>query len=534
MTKSKFDYIIVGGGSAGSVTASKLIKNGASVLVIEEGGKNTNPLLKMPAGWIPMLDGSPYLKFFKSIPQPQLNNRQHDIAQAKILGGGSSINGMVYMRGKPSDYSSWEKETGDKNWSWNSILKNYITLENNQNLKNDFHGNGGPLKVSDPGYVVKGSELYIESMKNLGLPYKNDFNTGEQYGTGLMQYTINNGKRCDAVSAFIKPIFNNKKLTIFLKTLVTNIILENKKAIGVEILKNGKPSKVYANEEIILTAGSFISPKLLMLSGIGDEEQLKTFNINIIEKIPGVGKNLQDHCEVPFVTTARPGYGYFKQNTGWRMIRNGLQYLLFNSGPVRSNGVDCCSFLNPEDLTNSIDPKIKLYCVQIMYTDRDTKHIKPDHGVTLTSCLMNPKSRGEVRIQSSNPLDLPLINPNFLSHKDDIKIFLDSLRLAREVIKTKPLSDIIIDEILPGSEVNSDDDLITYSKKMIKTNWHPVGTCKMGNDQDEMAVLNNKLQVRGIKNLRVFDVSMMPNIISANTNAPAMAIADKACDIMLS
>ena len=216
------------------------------------------------------------------------------------------------------------------------------------------------------------------------------------------------------------------------------------------------------------------------------------------------------------------------------MIRNGLQYLLFNSGPVRSSGVDCCSFLNPEDLTNNIDPKIKLYCVQIMYADRDTKNIKPDHGVTLTSCLMNPKSRGEVRIQSSNPLDLPLINPNFLSHKDDIKIFLDSLRLAREVIKTKPLSDIIIDEILPGSEVNSDDDLITYSKKMIKTNWHPVGTCKMGNDQDEMAVLNNKLQVRGIKNLRVFDVSMMPNIISANTNAPAMAIADKACDIMLS
>ena len=270
-----------------------------------------------------------------------------------------------------------------------------------------------------------------------------------------------------------------------------------------------------------------------MHSGIGEEKQLKKFNIDVIENLKGVGKNLQDHHEVPVISKTKPGYGYFNQDKGWRMIKNGLQYLLFNSGPVRSQGVDCCSFLNPEDLTNPNDPKIKLYCVPIMYMDRDIKGVKPDHGLTLTPCIMNPKARGEIKIQSSNPMDLPLINPNFLSNEEDIKTILQGVKLARRVIKTKPLSDIVVNEFLPGRLVVSDNDLINYCKKMIKTNWHPVGTCKMGKDNDEMAVLNTKLEVRGIKNLRVFDVSMMPTIVAANTNAPAMAIADKATDMLL-
>ena len=527
-----FDFIIVGGGTSGTVTAEKLVRNGFSVLIIEEGKKNNNPLLSMPAGWIPMLNGSPYLKFFKSIPQEQLGNRQHDIAQAKVLGGGSSVNGMVYMRGKPSDYDKWVKETGDIRWGWDSIIQNYKNLENNQRLAGKNHSSNGPIKVSDPGYVAKGSDLYIKSMQELGLPYNRDFNDGSQYGVGLMQYTIGDGKRCDTVSSLIKPILNNKKLQINLETIVTKIIIENKKAIGIETLNNGKLKKIFG-KEIILTAGALITPKILMHSGIGEEKQLKKFNIDIIENLPGVGKNLQDHHEVPFIARAKPGYGYFKQNKGFRMIRNGIQYLLFKSGPVTSVGVDCCSFLNPENLKDKNNPKIKLYCVQSMYADRDTKIIKPDHGVTLTSCIMNPKSRGEVSINSSNPIDLPNINPNFLSSEDDINTFLSSLKLSRKVINTKPLSDIILEEVLPGQNVTNDKEIINYCKKMVKTNWHPVGTCKMGGDNDPMSVLNSKLQVKGIANLRVFDVSMMPNIIAANTNAPAMAIADKATDIML-
>ena len=527
-----YDYIIVGGGTSGIVTASKLIKKGASVLILEEGIKSNSLLLSMPAGWIKGLENSPYLRFYKSIPQKQLNGRQHDIAQAKTFGGGSKVNGMVYMRGKPSDYNKWQQETGDSRWNWDTMLKHFIKLENNERIRNNFHGNDGALQVSDPGYVVEGSNLYIKTMQELGLPHNSDFNDGDQYGVGLMQYTIGNGKRCDVVSAFLEPIKNDNNLHIKLNTIVTKVILNKKKAIGVECISQGKENKYFASE-IILTSGALVTPKILMHSGIGEEEQLQKFNIQVIENLKGVGKNLQDHHEVPVISKTKPGYGYFNQDRGWRMIKNGIQYLLFNSGPVRSQGVDCCSFFNPENLTDPNDPKIKLYCVPIMYTDRDTKGITPDHGLTLTSCLMNPKSRGEVTIQSSNPLDLPLINPNFLSHKEDIETILEAVKLARKVIKTKPLSDIVVKEFLPSDSIITDADLINYCKKMIKTNWHPVGTCKMGNDSDEMAVLNTKLEVKGIKNLRVFDVSMMPTIVAANTNAPAMAIADKATDILI-
>jgi choline dehydrogenase len=215
------------------------------------------------------------------------------------------------------------------------------------------------------------------------------------------------------------------------------------------------------------------------------------------------------------------------------MILNGLQYLFFKSGPVTSNGAETCAFFNPRNLKDKDNPPIKLYCVQIMYTDRDTKDIKETHGLTLTSCIMNPETRGDVKLKSSNPLDLPLINPNFFSNPNDLNLMLDSVKFARTVIETKPLKDIVISEILPGININNDEDLKNYCKRTVKTNWHPVGTCKMGSDKDSEAVLNDKLQVRGIDSLRVFDVSMMPNLVSGNTNAPAMAIADRATDMML-
>ncbi len=529
---SSYDFIIVGGGSSGSVTTSKLVKKGYKVLLIEEGSRSNSFLFPMPGYWIKRLEGSRHLKFYKSVPQKQLNNRQHDIAQAKILGGGSSVNGMVYMRGKPSDYNRWEDSTGDKNWNWNSIKKNFINLENNQRLNNEHHGIGGPIDVSYSSYVAKGSELYIKTMQELGVPYNNDFNDGEQHGVGVMQYTIGNSQRCDVVKALLKPLEKRKNLKIKLNSLVTKIIIENNKAIGVEVLHNGKIQKFFG-DEIIITAGALITPKILMHSGIGDNQLLNKFDIKTKVDLKGVGKNLQDHHEVPIVTKTKPGYGYYGQDKGIKMLLNGLQYVLFKSGPVNSIGVDSCSFINPENLQDTVDPKIKLYCVPLMYTDRDTKGVKPDHGLTLTPCIMNPKSRGQVTIESSNPKDRPLVNPNFLSNEDDLKLILNAVKLARRVLKTKPLSDIIINEYLPGKEIDNDDELIKYCKKMIKTNWHPVGTCRMGRDDDSMAVLNSRLQVKGVRNLRVFDVSMMPNIVAANTNAPAMAIADKATDIML-
>jgi len=529
-----FDYIIIGGGSSGCVTANKLVSQNAKVLLIEEGGSYWNPFLKMPAGFIPMLDGSPYHRFHKTIPQQQLNGRQHEIAQGKILGGGSSINGMVYMRGRPSDYDKWEKEVEDSYWGWESLLDSFVTLEGNQRFNNKYHGITGPLKVSDPKYVVKGTDLYIKTMQGLGLPFNQDFNDGNQYGVGLMQLTTHYGKRCSAVDAFIDPIKNNNNLDIKLRSIATKIIIEKGKAKGVEVFEKGKINKYFANNEIIITAGTYISPKILMHSGIGDEEELKNNSIKTIVDLKGVGKNLQDHHEVPYVVSTKKGYGYFKQDKGLRKIINGLQYILFNSGPVTSNAAETCAFLNPTNLKDNIDPPIKLYCVQIMYTDRDTKDIKQNHGLTLTSCIMNPKARGDVKLSSPNPLDLPLINPNFFSNQDDLTLMVDSVKFARNVVKSKPLSDIVIDETLPGKKIKTNEDLINYCKRTVKTNWHPVGTCKMGKEDDPYAVLNNKLQVYGVENLRVFDVSMMPKLVSGNTNAPAMAIANHAVNIMLS
>jgi len=528
-----YDYIIIGGGSSGCVTANKLVSQNAKVLLIEEGGSYWNPFLRMPAGFIPMLNGSPYHRFHKTIPQQQLNGRQHEIAQGKILGGGSSINAMVYMRGRPSDYDKWEKEIEDSSWGWESLLDSFVTLECNQRFNNKYHGIEGPLKVSDPKYVVKGTDLYIKTMQGLGLPFNPDFNNGNQYGVGLMQLTTHFGKRCSAVDAFIDPIKNNKNLDIKLKNVATKVIIEKGKAKGVEVFEKGKIKKYYANNEIIITAGTYITPKILMHSGIGDENELQPNNIKTIVNLKGVGKNLQDHHEVPYVVSTKKGFGYFKQDKGIRKIFNGLQYLLFNSGPVTSNAAETCSFLNPRNLKDNIDPPIKLYCVQIMYTDRDTKDIKPTHGLTLTSCIMNPKARGDVKLRSSNPLDLPLINPNFFSNNEDLNLMVDSLKFARNVVKSKPLNEIVIEETLPGINIKSDEDLIDYCKRTVKTNWHPVGTCKMGKQEDPGAVLNHKLQVYGVENLRVFDVSMMPHLVSGNTNAPAMAIANNAVDIML-
>jgi len=528
----KYDYIIVGGGSAGCVTANRLVNDySASVLLIEQGGSDWNPMIHIPSGFIPMLSGSPYHTFHKTIPQKQLNHRTHEIAQGKILGGGSSINGLVYMRGLKNDYAEWKQSTGNSKWGWEDMLQHYKKIECNERINDSNHGIYGPLKVSDPKYISKGAYMYMKTIQELGIPFTNDFNDGNPKGVGLMQLTLDGHKRCSAVDAFIKPIKKNKKLTISLKSQVTKLLFENKKVIGVEFIKNNQLNKVYSNNEIILTAGSFQTPKILMLSGIGSEEELSKHNLPLLNKSEGVGKNLQDHFEVPVVANTQSGYGYFKQDIGMRKYLNGIQYLLFKSGPVMSNGCESVTYYNP--INSDKNATIQLFCVMQMYLDQDIKSIKLDHGITINSNLLRPKSKGTIKLKSNNFIDEPLINPNYLSNTEDIKILLASIKFAKKVIRTKPLSYIIKKEILPGENITSDQDLINHCKKTVKTCWHPVGTCKMGTEKDDLAVVTPDLKVKGIKNLRIFDASVMPNLISGNTNAPTMALADRAVDIMM-
>lgn len=531
-----FDYIIVGGGSSGCVTAAKLVgEHGARVALIEEGPSNRHPLLRMPAGFVKMLKGSKYLTFHKTEPQPQLDGRSHDLPQGRVLGGGSTVNAMVYMRGRRSDYDEWNRMTEARpngiSWSWDDILPHYRRQEGNQSLAGPAHGTDGPLKVSNPRHIAEISHVFVKTLQEMGLPLRNDFNDGTQAGVGYMQTTIGGARRCGAVEAFIEPVATNPKLTVMTGVRVLRLLIEGGRAVGVEIAEGGQIRKLHAANDVILTAGAFGTPKILMLSGIGPARDLRRHGIAVEADLAGVGENLMDHHEVPLVAATHEKLGYYGEDRGLRMLRNGLQYMLFGSGPVSTNGCETCAFINPLDPAG--EPMIQFYCVPTVYLDRDVMGVAPTDGVTLNSCLLQPKARGTVRLRSADPAALPMINSNYLGHEDDIRHEIAGLRFAREVLKTGPMAKVIKGEIFPGEAFRSDAELLAHCKRTVKTNYHPCGTARMGAEDDPLAVLTPDLRVKGIEGLRVFDVSMMPRITSGNTNAPAMAVADRGVDIMM-
>jgi len=528
-----YDYIVVGGGSSGCVTAWRLVeKYGAKVLMLEGGYLDKGMLFRMPAGFFKMLGGSKYLNIYESDPQPQLGGRTTKVPQANVLGGGSSVNAMIYMRGKPSEYAEWDAAVGNQGgWSWEHMLPYYTRLEGNERLNSETHGIDGPLKVSDHKYICDMAHIFLKSMQAMGVPYTSDFNSGNQYGAGFMQVTTDHSKRCSASVAFLNPIRKNKNFTLKTGAKVTKLLFEGNRAVGVEYVQNGQRHEARAANEVILTSGSYVSPKLLMLSGIGPAAELEKHGIKVRVDLPGVGQNLQDHHEVPVSAYTNGPYGYYGEERGAKMILNGLQYLLFNSGPVASNGAETCAFINP--ITRDSDTTVKMYCVAMIYLDRDVFDVPPGHGVTFTLCLMRPKARGNIRLKSADPLDNVIINPNFLGHPDDLATEIAAIRYAREVLATRPMADTIAREVLPGPDLQTDEELAAFCRRTVKTNYHPVGTNRMGLESDPMSVVTPELKVKGVDALRVFDASIMPNIISANTNAPTMAIADKAVSMMM-
>jgi choline dehydrogenase len=531
-----FDYIIVGGGSSGCVTAAKLVtEHGARVALIEQGPSNRHPLLRMPAGFVKMLKGSKYLTFHKTEPQPQLDGRVHDLPQGRVLGGGSTVNAMVYMRGRRSDYDAWNQATqagpNGVGWGWDDILPHYRRQEGNQSLAGPAHGVDGPLKVSNPRHVAEISNVFVKTLQEMGLPLRNDFNDGTQAGVGYMQTTIGGARRCGAVEAFIEPVAGNPKLTIMTDARVLRVIVEGSRAVGVEIAQGGQVKRLDAANEVILAAGAFGTPKILMLSGFGQADELRRHDIDVRADLAGVGENLMDHHEVPLVAATHEKLGYYGEDRGIRMLANGLQYVLFGSGPVSTNGCETCAFINPLDPSG--EPMIQFYCVPTVYLDRDVMGVTPTDGVTLNSCLLQPQARGNVRLRSADPAALPMINSNYLGHEDDIRHEIAGLRFAREVLKSGPMAKVVKGEIFPGEAFRSDAELLAHCKRTVKTNYHPCGTARMGAEDDPFAVVTPDLRVKGAEGLRVFDVSMMPRITSGNTNAPAMAVADRGVDIMM-
>ncbi|MBL0402789.1 GMC family oxidoreductase N-terminal domain-containing protein [Microvirga aerilata] len=533
MVSRRFDYIVVGGGSAGCVVASRLVaEHGARVLLVEAGPRRASRILAMPAGYMKFLARETYLTMHRVIPQPQLGGRAPIVPQAKVLGGGSAVNAMVYIRGQAADYDRWDEALGGAGWSYRDLLPYFIRQEGNDHLGGPYHGVGGPLKVSHLGQHSAMSRAFVQAMQARGIPYTADFNGARQDGVGFMQHTIDWAarRRCSAVDAFLGPVLSNPKLTLETEATVTRIHLEKGRATGVELQGRGGRTTAFADAEVILAAGTYMTPKLLMLSGIGPSDELSRHGIQVEADLPGVGRNLQDHHEVPVVATTSGAFGYFGQDRGLAMLSNGLQYVMFKSGAVTTTGVEACAFIDPD---GNERPTIQLYCVPTVYLDRDVSGVEPTHGVTLNPCLLRPKARGAVRLASADPAAMPLVDPQFFGDPDDLRLTIAGLRYAREVLATSPVREMVHAEIFPGPETASDEDLAAHCRKTVKTNYHPVGTCRMGRANDPHAVVTSDLAVRGVQGLRVVDASIMPTIPSGNTNAPVLAIADKAVDIII-
>lgn len=531
-----YDFVIAGGGSAASVAAMRLVRDfGFTVLLLERGPAKTNRVMAMPAGYMKYLAQDTFLEMHKTVPQPQLGGRAPIVPVGRALGGGSAVNAMVYMRGQAEDYDGWAAGMGNAvDWSYADMLPHFTGVEANARFNDRYHGIGGNLRISDPGQLSPTTEHFLQAAQGLGHAYNPDFNGIRQNGVGIMQHTYGQWgrykERSDAKKAFLDDLAEDRRLTIVTGAQVDRVIVEGGKAVGVVYRKDSATHTVRAGREVLVAAGTYNSAKLMLLSGIGPAGHLREHGIDVVADIAGVGQNLQDHHEVPVIATTKAPSGYFGQDKGWNMIRNGLQYLLFNSGPVTTTGIEACLFFDPD---GGDRPTIQLYCAPIVYLDRDVSAAKPTWGVTFTSCLLRPKARGSVKLRSANPDDQPLVDCNFFGDPDDLRLTMKALETARKLLDTEPFKSRIADELLPGAAVMDDPEkLESYCGQTVKTNYHPVGTLRMGLDSDPTAVVGPDLKVHGLDGLRVIDCSIMPQIVSGNTNAPAMAIGSKAASLI--
>ncbi|HEY4199334.1 MAG TPA: GMC family oxidoreductase N-terminal domain-containing protein [Devosiaceae bacterium] len=530
-----FDIVIAGGGSAASVAAMRLVRDyGLRVAIIERGPERTARLMAMPAGYMKYLARDDFLEMHHTVPQPQLGGRGPIVPVAKALGGGSAVNAMVYMRGQKQDYDDWAAYLGSNDsWSYADMLGHFKGIEANTRFNNAYHGISGNLRVSEPGHISDTTQDFLLAAQGLGHPHNPDFNGARQNGVGIMQHTYaqwgRRMERSDAVKAFLKPLADDDRLTIITGARVDSIVFDGQRAVGLRYRKDGAEHEVRASREVLVAAGTYNSAKLMLLSGLGPAEQLRQHGISVRADLPGVGANLQDHHEVPVIATTRGKSGYFGEDKGWPMLRNGLQYLLFNSGPVTTTGIESCLFYDPD---GGERPTIQLYCAPIVYLDRDVSSAKPTYGVTFTSCLLRPKARGSVKLRSADPAAQPLVDCNFFGDPDDLRLTIASVRHARQLLETEPFRSKIAEELLPGRALQDEESLTKFCGQTVKTNYHPSGSLRMGPDSDPMAVVDSQLRVRGTEGLRVIDCSIIPFIPSGNTNAPAMAIGSKAADLV--
>jgi len=530
--QEKYDYIIVGAGSAGCLLANRLSANpNNSVLLIEAGRKDNNLWLHVPVGYFKTMNNPKFDWMYKLEKDKGLNNRRIDWPRGKVLGGSSALNGLLYIRGDRHDYDNWER-LGNKGWGYDKVLPYFKKFECQENGENEYHGVDGELKVSNLRLKREIAELFIQASQEIGIPYNPDCNGEQQEGVGYFQQTSFKGFRKSSYRSFLnKKIRGRKNLTIVTNTQISKLIFEDKRVIGVNCIQSyNQPDKtIYANNEVILSAGSISSPQILQLSGIGDAKQLEKLGIDVVHNNPAVGKNLQDHLQVRMVFKTNTRTLNDELNTWWKKALIGLQYFLFRTGPLTLSASQVYVFTN-----TSLDgsrPNIQFH-MQPLSADKPGDGVHPFSAFTMSICNLRPESRGEVTINSADPTQLPKIIPNYLSTEGDRKIAIDSIKVARKIAEADSLKKHILDEYVPGQSFISDEELLEAAKNNSQSIYHPVGTCKMGDDEN--SVVDEQLKVHGISGLRVVDASIMPELVSGNTNAPTMMIAEKAAEMILS
>jgi len=527
MAGEGYDYIIVGAGSAGSVLANRLsARPEIKVLVLEAGGSDNSLFVRMPAG-IARLDTPRFNWQFETAPQAAMNGRRMYQPRGRTLGGSSSVNAMIYMRGQPADYDLW-RQLGNAGWSYADVLPYFKKAERNERIRDDFHGKDGPLNVAERPYTNPLSRVFVEAAQQAGIPLNPDFNGAVQLGCGLFQVTQKNGERWSTASAYLRPASSRANLTIRTKAQVTRVLIERGRAVGVEYARDGWRHTVRATQEVVLAGGGINSPQLLLLSGVGPAEALEAVGVPVVLDLPGVGKNLQDHLNVNIVQRTSEPVTLDNKDRGLASLAVALQFLLFRSGPGTSNVAEAGAFIISR--IGAATPDIQFHFIPAQVVNHARTKLD-GHGVTLHACCLRPQSRGEIRLASPDPLQPPVIDPNYLASNYDLKVLIEGLRRGREMLAAPAFASWLGEERLPGAAQQSDAELEAFIRATAETEYHPVGTCKMGNDA--MAVVDSQLRVRGVERLRVVDASIMPTLISGNTNAPTIMIAEKAADMML-
>jgi choline dehydrogenase len=517
-----YDYIIVGAGSAGCILANRLSEDPkVKVLLLEAGGPDNRKECHIPVAFSKLFKTACDWAYYTE-PQPKLGNRNLYWPRGKMLGGSSSMNAMIYVRGHRSDYDGW-RDLGNAGWSYQDVLPYFKKSEKQQNGRSEYHGDSGPLVVSNLRSPNPLSQAFIEAAEQCGFPRNPDFNAESQEGFGFYQVTQCDGKRCSAADAFLKPAMSRPNLKVKTGVQVFDIIFERKRAVAVSVQQDSGSVQERAEREIILCAGTIGSPQLLMLAGIGPVERLRNLGIPVLLDLPGVGANLQDHPAVPIAYQCTQPISLLNAETLSGLAR----YMVFKDGMLTSNVAEAGGFVRTRH--DSIAPDLQFHFGPGYYVDHGFQKSK-HHAFTLGPTAIRPRSRGRISLRSSNPLDSPLIEPSYFSDQRDLDVMLAGVRLARTIASAAAFRKYRGPEMLPGPDAKDDESLRRHIEKYAATLYHPVGTCKMGNDS--MAVVDSELRVRDLEGLRVVDASVMPMITGGNTNAPTIMIAEKGADLI--